>query len=295
MITPGPWSKPRPSWAALAACLTVNARCFAATTALELSVLRLSSAWNAQPVVWVLSGFLGLAVSAVAVVMLSTRRRLKDQEHRRAMAETEFTAILGERNRVAREIHDALSQSLSAICVQLELARIHAAELSAPVRHHLASAQKLARAALAEARDSIWNMRSHVLEKGDLGEALEGILLRLTDGTGATPHLRITGIRRRLPPMIENNLLRIGQEAITNASQHAKPTHIDVTLEFEGRTVRLTVEDDGRGFSLGAQPTEGSRKFGLAGITERATVLGGTVQIRSAPGQGTRVIVCVSV
>lgn len=251
--------------------------------------------WNAERVVWVLSGFLAVAMGTVAAVMLASRRRLKDQEHRRAMAETEFAAILNERNRVAREIHDTLSQSLGAISVQLELARTHAAEISASARQHLGSAHKLARAALAEARESIWNMRSHVLETGDLGEALEGILTRLTEGTGATPNMRVEGARRRLPPVVENNLLRIGQEAITNACHHAAPTRIDVTLAFDGRAVRLAVEDDGRGFSNGSQPGGDDRSFGLVGMRERADLLGGTVEIKSAPGQGTRVAVAVSI
>jgi signal transduction histidine kinase len=261
----------------------------------DLSIIQPPPWWNVERTVWVLSGFLVLAVGSAAGVMLASRRRLKEQEHRRAMAETEFTAILSERNRVAREIHDTLSQNLGAISIQLELARTHAAEISAPALNHIGTAHKLTRAALADARDSIWNMRSHVLEKCDLGEALEGILMRMTEGTRVTPNLRVDGIRRRLPPVIENNLLRIGQEAITNSSKYAKPTRIDVTLTFEGRIVRLTVEDDGVGFVMESQPSENRRSFGLVGIKERAELLGGTAEIISAPGKGTRVIVAVSV
>jgi len=261
----------------------------------DVAVIKPPPWWNAERVVWVLSGFLALAVGTVAVVMLGSRRRLKDQEHRRAMAEAEFTAILSERNRVAREIHDTLSQSLGAISVQLELARLHAHEISAPVRNHLGAALKMARAALAEARESIWNMRSQVLEKSDLAEALKGILERMTEGTGIAPAMRVDGTSRRLPPVVENNLLRIGQEAITNASRHAKPTRIDVSLAFDGRAVRLGVEDDGIGFVIGSKPAGGRRSFGLVGINERAELLGGKAEIRSAPGEGTRVTVTVSV
>jgi len=261
----------------------------------DVSILTPPPWWNAERVVWILSAFLALAVGAVAVVMLGSRRRLKDQEHRRAMAETEFTAILSERNRVAREIHDTLSQSLGAISVQLELARVHAHDISAPVRNHLGAALKLARAALAEARDSIWNMRSQVLEKSDLAEALKGILERMTEGTGIAPTMRVEGESRRLPPVVENNLLRIGQEAITNAIRHAKPSRIDVTLAFDGRVVRLEVQDNGVGFVPGSEPSGGRRSFGLVGINERAALLGGKVEVQSAPGQGTRVVVAVSV
>ena len=261
----------------------------------DFAVIEPAPWWNADRVVWVLSAFLAVAVGAVAAVMLASRRRLKDQEHHRAMAETEFTAILSERNRVAREIHDTLSQSLGAISVQLELARGHANEISAPARNHLSSAHKLARAALSEARDSIWNMRSQVLEKGDLGQALEGILVQMTEGTGVIPHMRVEGTRRRLPPVIENNLLRVGQEAITNANKHAKPTRIDVTLEFDRRSVRLTVEDDGVGFVNGSTSNADGKHFGLVGIKERAELLGGTAEITSAPAKGTRVVIAVKV
>jgi signal transduction histidine kinase len=261
----------------------------------DLSVIQPPPWWNVERAVWVLSGFLALAVGSVAVVMLASRRRLKDQEHRRSVAETEFTAILSERNRVAREIHDTLSQNLGAISIQLELARTHAAEISAPALNHIGAAHQLARAALADARESIWNMRSHILERCDLGEALEGILMRMTEGTKVTPNLRVDGVRRRLPPVVENNLLRIGQEAITNASKYAKPTRIDVTLTFDGRIVRITVEDDGIGFSNGSKSSEDRRSFGLVGIKERAELLGGTAEIISVPGHGTRVIVAVSV
>ncbi len=264
-------------------------------TPADLAVLRSPPWWNGKRAVWILSAFLALAVGWVAVVMLAARRRLKEQEHRRAMAETEFTAILSERNRVAREIHDTLSQNLGAIAVQLELARTQAAGIGAPALDHIAAAHRLARAALADARDSIWNMRSQVLERCDLAEALEGILKRMTEGTGVAPSFRVEGNRRRLPPVVENNLLRIGQEAITNACKHAKPNRIDVAMEFEGRLVRITVEDDGIGFVDGAPPAPDRRSFGLVGIRERAALLGGSAELRSAPGQGTRVTVAVSV
>jgi len=260
----------------------------------DLVIVQAPSWWTAERVVWLLAGFLVFAVATVAAVTLFSRRRLQEQERRRAMAETEFTAILSERNRMAREIHDTLSQSLGAISVQLELARVHAREMSADARQHLGTAHRLARAALAEARDSIWNMRSQVLERADLGEALGGILHQMTDGTGVKGNIVVEGDARRLPPVVENNLLRIGQEAITNASRHAKPTRIDVTLSFEGRSVRLQVSDDGVGFTPDARAKGDRRSFGLVGIKERVDLLGGSVAIDSAPGKGTRVSVTVS-
>jgi signal transduction histidine kinase len=136
-------------------------------------------------------------------------------------------------------------------------------------------------------------MRSQVLERCDLAEALEGILNRMTEGTGVAASLRVEGNRRRLPPVVENNLLRIGQEAITNACKHAKPTRIDVTVTYEGRLVRIAVEDDGIGFAEGAPPPS-TEKLRLVGIRERAELLGGSAEIR-VPRAGDRVMVVVSV
>jgi len=262
----------------------------------DVSIIQTPAWWNAERVGWTLSGLLVLILAVVAAITFALRRSLREQEHRRAMAETEFTAILSERNRVAREIHDTLSQSLGAISVQLELLRTRASELSAPARQNLATAHQLAREALAQARETIWNMRSQILERGDLGQALESILRQTTEGTSMIPRMRVEGTSRRLPAVVENNLLRIGQEAIMNASKHARPQHIAVELAFEGRSVRLAVEDDGVGFSPATPPHDKRRRsFGLVGIKERAELLGGKVDITSAPGKGTRVVVVVSV
>jgi signal transduction histidine kinase len=261
----------------------------------DLTVVQPPPWWNAQRIAWVLSAFLFVAVAAVAAVMLASRRRLKEQERRRAMAEAEFAAILNERNRVAREIHDTLSQNLGAISVQLELARAHGVELKPAARNHIATAHKLARAALADARESIWNMRSQILEQCDLAGALERILHQMTDGTSIAPHIKVTGERRRLPPVLENNLLRIGQEAITNATKHAHPKRLDVTLAFQGRNIRLEVQDDGVGFDQ-TQPVSAERRsFGLVGMKERAELLGGVFEVATQPGGGTRVMVSVPV
>ena len=106
--------------------------------------------------------------------------------------------------------------------------------------------------------------------------------------------MRIEGTRRRLPPVVENNLLRIGQEAITNAVKHAQAAHIRVTLDFDQRAVRLVVEDDGVGFAETPPSRDEPRSFGLIGIRERVTLLNGRVEIQSRPGQGTRIEVTVA-
>jgi signal transduction histidine kinase len=142
---------------------------------------------------------------------------------------------------------------------------------------------------LREARNSIWNMRAHVLETGDLSGALQGILKQMADGTEIASSLDVTGRVRRLPPVVENNVLRAGQEAIANAIKHSGAKQVKVTLEFEEKQFRMRVTDDGRGFDP-HQPPPGDGSFGLVGMRERVAELKGELNIRSAPGQGAEIL-----
>ena len=159
-------------------------------------------------------------------------------------------------------------------------------------RAPLDEARDPARSSLADARNSIWNMRSQVLETGDLATALRGILKHLTDGRGIAAKVRVKGQARRLAPVTENNLLRIGQEAITNAASHARASEIGVLLEFEPQQLRLSVTDDGCGFDP-AQPPLSEGGFGIVGMRERAAELHASLQVLSKPGQGTVVSLCL--
>ncbi|HEX4122644.1 MAG TPA: sensor histidine kinase [Verrucomicrobiae bacterium] len=254
----------------------------------DLTVVRAPPWWTYQHILIVLSLAVAASLIAVATVMWLARQRLRDQEDRRARAESEFAAILSERNRMAREIHDTLAQGLVATSVQLRLAKKQIGHGGALVAQHLDTAQQLVRESLEEARNSIWNMRPHVLETRDLAGALEGILRQLSEGTGVEANIRVAGKARRLAPMIENNLLRVGQEAITNATRHAHAKRITVMLDFAEKQFCLRVRDDGQGFDA-AQPPPGGGGFGLVGIRERATQLKGELNIQSAPGTGTEV------
>ena len=209
------------------------------------------------------------------------------------MAEAEFSAMFAERNRIAREIHDTLAQGLGAISMHLEMVKDQLGREPDKVARHLEIAHQMARQSLTEARESIWNMRSQVLENGDLAEALQGILRQLTDGTATQGEFTASGNVRRLAPVIENNLLRLGQEAVANAVKHAHAKKISVVLMFTDRQVALTVRDDGGGFDS-AQPPTGSH-FGLRGQRERTAQLGGKLAVQSAPGHGTEVTVQIPI
>lgn len=254
----------------------------------DVVILARPSWWTARHIMLVLGAISGASILVSGVVMWLARRRLREQEQHRAMAEAEFAAILSERNRVAREIHDTLAQGLVATSVQLRLAKKHANGASSDLTRHLDTAQDLVRTNLEEARSSIWNMRAQVLETGDLTSALRGILHQMAEGAEVQTNIEVKGRARRLAPVIENNLLRIGQEAITNATKHARAKRIELELEYGEKQLELRVRDDGQGFDV-AKPPPGGGGFGLVGMRERAATLKGELSLRSAPGEGTEI------
>ena len=237
-----------------------------------------------------LGGLAALLVGVLAVLWIQSRRQVAQRELERRMAEAEFAAILGERNRVARDIHDTLAQGLNAVSMQLELAKNTASRGTEAVLPYVATAHSIVRACIAEARESIWNMRSHVLERTDLAGALRGVLQQLVQGLALDARFDVVGSGRRLAPQVENDLLRIGQEGISNAIKHASASSLRVILEFEPDLVRLRITDDGRGFDTTATHRITSR-FGLKGIRERVAQLSARLHLESAPGKGTELMV----
>jgi len=206
---------------------------------------------------------------------------------------TQFAAVMVERGRIAREIHDTLAQGFVGIGVQLETAAKMQPISAEQAREHLDRARILVRSSLADARRTVWALRSETLEKHDLAGALDLVARQLSGDHDVK--VRVSGPRRRLPAEVENNLLRIGQEALANAARHAHADEISVDLRFGEGVVRLSVRDDGCGFDVehAAQATSGH--FGLAGIRERVHNLGGELNLLSRPGQGSEVVVEVPV
>lgn len=257
-------------------------------SAADISVIKPPSWWTARHIILTLALMVITSLVIIGLVVWIARRRLHEQSRRRIMAETEFAAILNERNRLAREIHDTLAQGLTATSLQLQLVQKNSQGASPKMIEHLKLSQQLVRSSLDEARSSIWNMRSQVLESGNLAEAFKMILKQLTDDTAIKTSFDMTGRERRLSPMIENNLLRFGQEAITNAVKHARAKHISVAFDFDRNQINLKVTDDGCGFNS-ANPRASTSSFGLVGIKERAKELNAELKIRSTPGQGTEI------
>ncbi|HEX3627883.1 MAG TPA: sensor histidine kinase [Verrucomicrobiae bacterium] len=254
----------------------------------DLTVLAPPPWWTLKHFTMLLGIITGVLISLIGLIVAFSRARLREQKRHREMAEAQFAAVLSERNRMAREIHDTVAQGLAATSVQLRLAKKYLNGASETVTGHLDAAQQLVRDSLEESRNSIWNMRAHVLENEDLPGALRGILKHLADGTDMATRFDVIGRSRRLAPVIENNILRIGQEAISNATKHSGARHIDVVLEYEDQRFRLRVKDDGHGFDP-ENPPASDGGFGLIGMRERAVELRAQLNIRSAPDHGAEI------
>ena len=170
--------------------------------------------------------------------------------------------------------------------MQLELARnAGKAGSLAPVMQFVGAAHEIVRRSLASARESIWDMRSHILESRDLVGALRTVAEQLRGGMDCAITVRVEGRPRRLAPALENNLLRIGQEAVSNALKHARPRLIELEFFFAPEGVRLVVSDDGPGFDpAAAEPA--SSHFGLRGMRERMAKINGTLNVGRREGGG---------
>ena len=220
---------------------------------------------------------------------------MEDEQESRALAEAQFTAVLAERNRMAREIHDTLAQGFAAIFVQLEVVRDTISADPKIAQKHLDRARDLARDSLEQARRTIWNIRSQALETGDLATALEDAGRNLATDTPARFTFASFGNPRPLSPMIENHLLRIGQEAVTNAIKHSQAAVISARLSFREESVLLEVCDDGIGHAIPRNGGDTTPGFGLLGMEERAREMGASLSIKGNEGKGTTVSIKVSI
>lgn len=201
------------------------------------------------------------------------------------VAQSRQTGVRDERERLAREIHDTIAQSLAGVVAQLQ-----AAEGSADaqdVRHRVARATELARTALVEARRSVQDLTPAELADAGLADALSRLVTSWRDDHGVEASFVVVGDAAALHSEVEATLLRIAQEALANVAKHAGASRVGVTLTFDEADVILDVRDDGSGFDPAAPRRSSS--FGLGVMRERAQRLAGTFTLESAPGAGTAV------
>ena len=254
--------------------------------AAQVKVVERASFFTVKRLLVMLCVTLGGLAAALVFAYFISRRSLRMASEMR-----ERNAVTAERNRLARDLHDTLEQGLTGIHLQLHCIGKGESDASPETRGHLAVADSLVRQCHAEMRQSIWNLRSVALEQFDLAEALERAARSIVLGSAIEVEVKRQGPRVKLPPLVEDNLLRIGQEAITNAVKHAKPRRIVIELATTPEHAVLSVADDGKG--LKDLPAAAPGHFGLTGMRERAARIGGTLQTLPNPVGGTIVTVKV--
>lgn len=251
-----------------------------------------------------LAGLIGPVLGAgVAVVIgLGYEALTREVRHRQQLIE-ELTrtrdqlaraeraaGVVEERERLAREIHDTVSQSLSSIIMLLHAVQRSGAG-SASGRERLEQARTAATDALAETRQFIHALAPPSLRSGGIAEALARLASQTEDATGLHVEVTVPQDTGKLPTAVEAGLLRIAQSAVANVAQHARATRVDVTLTRLDDEIILDVVDDGEGFDPAR--LEGRTEqpaFGLLAMRDRAANLGGTLVVESRLGRGTSVV-----
>ncbi|GAB2615514.1 sensor histidine kinase [Pseudactinotalea suaedae] len=201
------------------------------------------------------------------------------------VAQARESGVQQERQRLAREIHDTIAQSLAGVLAQLQAAQEEAEP--AAVKHRVDRAAALAREGLAEARRSVMDLVPAPLSAATLEDAISTLVSSWAARHEIRAEATVVGEARPLHPEVEATVLRIAQEALSNVGKHADAGRVAVTLTYDEDEVILDVRDDGVGFdpSHAAQPTS----FGLRGMRQRADRLAGVLEVEAAPGAGTAV------
>jgi signal transduction histidine kinase len=215
---------------------------------------------------------------------------LAESQHCDALVRKEAEdATLAERVRVAGELHDSLLQGFTGVTLQLQgAAQRWRADGRQDAANELSGVLSLADAALREARDAVWDMRASEIDQGDLAEAVESAVRRPIGRSRTLLRFVVAGDPRPVAPSVHMALVRIAREAVFNAVKHAQPPMVETRLTYEPSAVRLDVRDDGPGLSrddVDAAATGGH--WGVVGMRERAHRVGGTLDLKSMPGQGT--------
>ncbi|MBX3052177.1 MAG: PAS domain-containing protein [Caldilineaceae bacterium] len=212
--------------------------------------------------------------------------------------QAQITAVADERSRIARELHDSVTQAIYSVTLYADATRLalNDGELDI-VAENLSELRAMAREAMLDMRLLIFELRPPVLEEEGLVTALQTRLDAVEERSGVGATLRVTG-ERRLPLALENELYRIAQEALTNVVKHARARQVNVSLRFDEAQVCLEIEDDGVGFDMAPSDSLStgivhSGGMGLRGIQERVEKIRGHLLVQSTPGQGTRLRVTI--
>lgn len=197
----------------------------------------------------------------------------------------EYDIVLAERNRVSRELHDTLLQTMAGVALHVDAVATRLPK-DTDAAHQLVSVRQAIEDGIVEARQVIWQMRTGG-DNGDLVAALEAMAAHVTAGTPVRFRLRVIGAPRLVHDPVHRELLRIAQEAVTNAVRHGHPVSVSIELRYDENTLMLRVSDDGVGFD--APTASATHHFGLLTMQERTQQLGGHFQLTSTVGAGTQI------
>ena len=198
-----------------------------------------------------------------------------------------YFAVIEERNRIAGEWHDTLLAGFSAISLQLEAALLERTQTSERVREILNVTRKMIQHYRAEARRVIWDLRESSSGEMTLEKAIAAVLHQMVKGRDIAPEMAVSGTESAVPKEVEQNLLRVCQESLSNAVRHGTPKHVRVELVYTSANVTVRVEDDGSGFEPEQMEALKNGHFGLIIMQERMRRFGGALILTSEPGKGT--------
>lgn len=230
------------------------------------------------------------ALSFVALLWGAYRARTRSLQRR---FEMKLQARVGERTRIARELHDTLLQSFHGLLLRFQTASSLLPESPSEAKQRLDAAIAQAATAITEGRDAVQGLRSSTGDVDDLAMSIStlGAELATDDGTLATStRVTVEGEARALHPMARDEVYRIAAEALRNACRHARAARVEVEIRYDDEQFRLRVRDDGAGIDPAVLAGEGQEgHYGLRGMTERAAIIGGKVTVWSKVGAGTEV------
>jgi signal transduction histidine kinase len=228
-----------------------------------------------------------------AMLWVWTLRQRVETQTKIIREKVQREATLEERTRIARELHDTLEQALAGISLQLKGLTAIWTSAPAEARQIISMARSMVRHEQEEARRTVCNLRQLEFEGSDLPTAFSKMASQTSDGSQPSVEVRIVGTSAALPTKLESHLLRIGQEATTNALKHSGASHIRLELRYDQNSVQLAVSDDGCGFDAQSAAPSDAGHFGLLGMRERAEKIGGRLKITSDARTGTVVEVFV--
>jgi signal transduction histidine kinase len=233
------------------------------------------------------AGAVGLLL---ALLWAAYQYRIRQVQH---AFEATLDARVGERTRIARELHDTLLQSFQGLLLQFQLVSNLLPRRPADAKEKLDGAIQHAVKAITEGRDAVQGLRSSTIEKNNLALAINALGAELAaDGSGLRPafHVAVEGETRELHPILRDEIYKIAAEALRNAFRHAHAGRVEVEIRYDAEQFRLRVRDDGKGIDPEVLATQGIEgHYGLRGMPERAAVIGGKLAVWSEVGAGTEV------